>query len=233
MTFNSYYPTIQDAQIVWLSHYNLKLPIYGPICGISDQEITDTQADLAYYIWMLQHWHPSIQRDAKESTSYKALMVAGSSSNNDSINYPLPTVFPDAPPAPRPGIQKRLFSQVVRIKASAKYSEAIGHDLGIIGTSNTIEHLTPMPSALVELGESGQRVAISFNKYGHDGVWIESRINGGEWVFLAIDTLKPYYDERPLAEGSSHETREYRLRWWDKSIAHGEWSNIQSVLLGV
>jgi hypothetical protein len=30
--------------------------------------------------------------------------------------------------------------------------------------------------------------------------------------FLAIDTVKPYYDERPLAPGNTHETREYRLR---------------------
>ena len=91
----------------------------------------------------------------------------------------------------------------------------------------------PIATVLVELGESGQRVAINFNKYGHDGVLIEVRINGGEWTFLAIDTLKPYYDESPLAEGNTHETREYRLRWWDKSVAHGEWSTVLSVLLGV
>ncbi len=233
MTFNSYFPAIQSGQIVWLSHYNLKLPIYGGVCGINDQEITDTQTDLAYYIWMLQHWHPSIQRDAKESTAYKTLMVIGSNSGNTSINYPKPSLFPDAPVAPAPGIQKRLFSQVIRIKASARYSDAIGHDLGIIGAANKVEHLIPIASVLVALGESGQRVAINFNKYGHDGVWIESRINGGDWVFLAINTLKLYYDERPLTAGNTHETREYRLRWWDKSVAHGEWSNIQSVMLGV
>ncbi len=233
MTSTSYFPTSQDGQIVWLSHYDLKLPIYGAICGISDQEINNTQTDLAYYIWMLQHWHPSIQRDAKESTAYKTMMVTGSSSINGTINYPQPSVFPQAPTSTSPGIQKRLFSQIVRIKAGANYSEAIGHDLGIIAIPNNIEHLIPIPSILVERGESGQRVAISFNKYGHDGVWIECRINGGEWSFLAIDTLKPYYDERPLAEGNTHETREYRLRWWDKSVAHGEWSTVLSVLLGV
>ena len=230
MSSKSYFPNTQDGQIVWLSHYNLKLPIYGTSCGITDQELASTQTDLAYYIWMLQHWHPSIQRDAKESTAYKIMMISDTISGDSSINYPQPTVFPDAPPAPAPGIQKRLISQVVRIKASSKYTEAIGHDLGIIAVSNTIEHLTPIATVLVELGESGQRVAINFNKYGHDGVLIEVRINGGEWTFLAIDTLKPYYDESPLAEGNTHETREYRLRWWDKSVAHGEWSNIQSVL---
>ena len=65
-----------------------------------------------------------------------------------------------------------------------------------------------------------------------DGIFIESRINNGDWVFLAIDTIKPYYDERPLTPGNTHETREYRMRWWDKSIAHGEWSAIEHVVLG-
>ena len=73
---------------------------------------------------------------------------------------------------------------------------------------------------------------IDFKKYGHDGIWIESRINGGEWAFLAIDTVKPYYDERPLAPGNTHETREYRMRWWDKSEAHGEWSSVQKAVVG-
>lgn len=233
MSTNSYFPSAQSAQIVWLSHYSLKLPIYGPLCGITDQELSSTQTDIAYYIWMLQHWHPSIQHDAKESTAYKIMMISETVSDGGSVNYPQPSVFPQAPAAPSPGIQKRLTSQIIRIKASSKYTEAIGHDLGIIASSSTVEHLIPVPSILLELGESGQRVAINFNKYGHEGVWIESRINGGEWLFLAIDTLKPYYDERPLAAGNTHETREYRLRWWDKSVANGEWSTLQSVLFGV
>ncbi len=129
-------------------------------------------------------------------------------------------VFPYAPAAPTPGIKIRLMSQINRIKVSLKYTDAIGHDL------------VPIPDLLVELGSSGQRVTINFNKYGHDGVWIESRTNGGEWAFLAVDTIKPYYDERSLAVGNVQETRDYRLRWWDKSVAHGEWSNVQTVLIG-
>jgi hypothetical protein len=64
-------------------------------------------------------------------------------------------------------------------------------------------------------------------------VWIESRRGGGNWEFLAIDTVKPYIDERsPLAPGTA-ETREYRLRWWDKGEANGEWSPVVGVAVGV
>jgi hypothetical protein len=93
--------------------------------------------------------------------------------------------------------------------------------MGVIATGNTIDHPVPEFTVNVEMGATGSRVRIDFKKYGHDGIWIESRTNGSEWAFLAIDTVKPYLDERPLAEGNSHETREYRLRWWDKSQPHG------------
>ncbi len=152
---------------------------------------------------MLQHWHPCLQRDAKESPFYKTMMVSGS--GTETINYPPPTVFPNAPAAPTPCIQRRLLSQINRIKVSLKYTDAIGHDLGVIGIANTTEHLVPIPEALVELGDSGQRVKINFTKFVHEGGWIESRINGGEWVFLAVNTIKPYYDDRPLTGENTSE----------------------------
>ncbi len=125
-----------------------------------------------------------------------------------------------------------LLNQIARIKINPSYTETIGHDLGIIAIASNVEHLIPEPTVTVEQGSNGYRVRIDFNKYGHDGIFIESRINNGDWVFLAIDTVKPYYDERPLATGNSYETREYRVRWWDKSIAHGEWSAVEHVVLG-
>jgi hypothetical protein len=83
----------------------------------------------------------------------------------------------------------------------------------------------------LETGSEGPCVRIDFNKYGNDGIWIETRTNGGEWGYLGIDTVKPYIDDRPLAPGNTHETREYRLRWWDKSVARGDWSGVQRAVL--
>jgi hypothetical protein len=58
--------------MVCLSHYALKLPIDAPVCRIGAEEITCTLV-----VWMLQHWHPATQRDAKEATAHKLLMMAG------------------------------------------------------------------------------------------------------------------------------------------------------------
>ena len=233
MATNSYFPRAEDAQIIWLSHYALKLPIRGPTCSISSDEITSTLQDITYWTWILQYWHPALQRDAKDATAHKQLIVSGIGNSSGTISHPLSSQFPNSPPMPEPGVQKRLFNQIARIKTSLNYNDVIGHDLGIIGSSNTVEHLIPEPTVSVELGKTGSRVRIDFKKHGHDGIWIESRINGGNWEFLAVDTVKPYYDERPLATGNSHETRQCRLRWWDKSVAHGEWSAVQQVVIGV
>lgn len=67
MTTYTYFPNACADQIIWLTQYANKLPINGPNCQITTQEITDTLFDINYYIWMLQHWHPAIQFDANES----------------------------------------------------------------------------------------------------------------------------------------------------------------------
>jgi hypothetical protein len=231
MSSNSFFPNTEAGQIVWLTNYVLKLPLHATMCGITDQEISNTSMDVNYYIWMLQHWHPAIQRDARESTAFKLLMVSGSGTDN--ISHPQAALFPNPPPVPTPGMQKRIFALITRLKTSANYNESIGKNLGIIAILNTTEHPTPEFTVTVELGATGPRVRIDFNKYGHEGIWVESRTNGSDWAFLAIDTVKPYLDERSIADGNSHETREYRLRWWDKSTPHGEWSVIQKAVLGI
>ncbi|MEY3760359.1 MAG: hypothetical protein RIR39_1850, partial [Pseudomonadota bacterium] len=71
MSVNSFFPTTETGQLVWLTHYSLKLLVNGPLCGISPEEIIQTQTDILYYLWLLQEWHPATQRDAKEATAYK------------------------------------------------------------------------------------------------------------------------------------------------------------------
>jgi hypothetical protein len=230
MYTNSFFPMAEADQVIWLSHYALRLPLMGPVCGISQEEITSTLDDITCHIWLIQTWHPAMQSDAKKATTFKRHIIEDSS--NEIEAYPLASVFTETPKIVAPGIKKRLFNQIARIKINPNYTETIGHDLGIISINSNVEYPAPEPTATAEQGTNGTRVRIDFNKYGHDGIIIECRINNGEWTFLAIDTVKPYYDERPLADGNSYETREYRMRWWDKSIAHGEWSAVIRVVLG-
>ena len=122
----------------------------------------------------------------------------------------------------------------VRLSFHALIISYIGNIVNIINELLFLSrlYLTPEFTASVEQGATGSQVRLDFMKHGHDGIWIENRINGGEWKFLSVSTIKPYLDVSLLATGNNHEAREYRMRWWDKSVAHGEWSGVQAAVLG-
>ena len=135
------------------------------------------------------------------------------------------------PPLPLPGILTRAFAQIAGIKSRLEFNDYIGNELGIIGSGDTTEHPWPEFSLHYEHGPELRRVSINCTKHGHVGVWIESRINNGEWVALGADNAKPHYDTRPLLDPNLPEVREYRLRWWDKGEPNGEFSPIQKIVV--
>jgi hypothetical protein len=228
MATQSYFPTTEADRIVWLSNYRAKIATHGLAVGLTAQEIADIQADIAYYLWLLQSWNPAVQQYAQAATAYKNQIGTGDG------RPLLPAITPTAaqPPERPAGVLARLFAQVARFKTHAGYTETLGRDLGVIASGTAAGHPYPDLTTAVEAGANSQVVRINFTKHGHDGVWIESRRNGGHWEFLAIDTVKPYIDDRPLLTPGAAETREYRLRWWDKGEANGEWSPVQQVAVG-
>ena len=196
MPNQAYFPTNEADCIVCLTHFCAKLSIHGPDLGISAADINATLADVGFYVWLVGTRNPATQQNALEATAYKANIATGTAS--DLIPLPTHAVF-DQPPAVRlPGVLTRLSNLVQRIKISAGYSDSVGQDLGIIGTQNNITHLIPDFTATTERGTSIERVKIVFTKYNHDGVSIDTCRNSGDWEFLTIAMVKPWYDERTL-----------------------------------
>ena len=232
-----FFPIQEPAQIVWCLNFKNKIATHGAICGLSPGEITLLQADLAYYVWVIEKWNPAIQNDAQEATAYKKLMANGGVPGASPVAAPAASTFTGADVAPTlvaPGVLPRLFAAIKRLKTSAGYlanAEAIGQDLRITGEEDTSEHPSPEFKLKVQDGAACQCVRIDFTKFGHKGVWIEGRRNGGAWEFVAIDSEKPYLDERPLLAPTAAETREYRLRFWDDG-PNGDWSPVQKITVG-
>jgi hypothetical protein len=234
MANQPYFPRREPDQIPWLNNYRGKIATHGPIVGLSPTQIADTQADLLFYAWLLETWHPQIIRDAEEATAYKKLVANGGVPNLSPIPVPVGTLFPSPPaPAPRPvGVLTRLFQQIAAIKLAPGYTAPIGQDLKIVGIPAGEGPLVPEYTIHVEDGPSCQCVRLNFTKSGHDGVYIECRRNGGPWEFLGIDTVKPYIDSRPLLVSGTAESREYRMRWWDHGEPHGDWAPVQKASVG-
>jgi hypothetical protein len=116
------------------------------------------------------------------------------------------------------------------MKLSTAYTDAIGSDLGIVGSEDGAGKTSPKFISTLKQGAGCQCVSFSFSKYGHMGVHIESRRgSAGVWEFLAVDTESPYMDERPLLVAGQPEVREYRMRFWDKGTPNGDWTDVASV----
>lgn len=232
MAAQPYYPNAEPDQIIWLTNYRGQLGTHGPATGIDAAEITATLADIDFIVWLIQMWNPALQRAAESATAYKKQALTGTSPGGATVPVPLPTTFENPPAARPPGALNRLFNQIGRIKLSTGYAESIGLSLRIIGIPATALHPFPDFTLTVVQGATHQEVQLNFTKHGHDGVWIECRRNGGAWEFLAIAIVKPYIDSRPLLIADTAETREYRLRWWDKGEPHGDWSPVQKITVG-
>lgn len=98
-----------------------------------------------------------------------------------------------------------LKTEIRKIKGA--YTDAIGKDLGIIGTNDEVDEETVKPKF------SGQAfpgyVRLKFSKNGLDGVNIYSRLKGqSSWGFLLRDINSPYDDHKAIANGAP-ETGEY------------------------
>lgn len=221
-----------DADNIQLIHnFIATLPRLGPELGLSGEQISSCVSDLTYLIWVIMVWHPAMSRFAKANTIYKSQALRRG--NAAEMPLPTPPLFAEAPP-PRPnGILDRYFTLVAQIKASPNYRDELhGRELQIVtpvGTSSSGNH--PYPTFTLRLleGPNHKVVEIPFQKGGHQGVVIQTRYPGQPWTLLAVDNTKPHIDDRPLLDPAVAEIREYQLRFWDKGVANGEWSPVQSI----
>ena len=232
MAKQRYYPTSEGTQIQWLKNYGLKFPVHGGTLGLGP-EITPTGTDVAYAIFLLETWHPALQQDIKEATEHKKYMLDSPAAGEPLTPLPAGSAF-TPPTIVYPGILARLFDQVARIKLQPGYTAAIGDDLGIVGPDELPKDASATSTVKARAldGSPNQVVELAFSKDGHEGVYIESRGNGGPWQFLGIDSESPYTDNRPLQVPGAAETREYRLRYWDKGAPNGNFTPVIKVTAG-
>jgi hypothetical protein len=223
-----YYPSRIGDQVNWLDNFATKLPIYGATLGVTAGDITASVNDAKYANYVLGSWLSAVRAFSPSTTDAVDDVLTG----GGTAPMVLPTFTAPALPAgvtaAVPGTLNRIFALVAKMKLSAGYTEAIGTDLGIVGQAVT-EKALPKFSADLLQGTGCQCVKLTFAKYGHMGVYIESRRSTGAWEFLAIDTESPYMDERPLLVAGQPEVREYHMRFWDKGTPNGDWTDVVKV----
>ncbi|MEI7730116.1 MAG: hypothetical protein WCO56_11125 [Verrucomicrobiota bacterium] len=231
MKKQKWYPTRAGDQVLWLDNFGPKYAIRGPQVGMLQANVDATVAGVRYLSHAISAWLPAVRAFGHSGTETLDLLANGSGPSALVLPVFTPPALPNGVVPVPPGVLVRLFAEVAEFKTKPGYTEAIGKDLGIVAAEDTSVHAAPTIHLETQAGQTCQLVKVVFVKYGHMGVYIESRRNNGAWEFLAIDTHSPYLDERPLLVASAAETREYRVRFWDKGEPTGDWSDVAKIAI--
>lgn len=228
MRRQTYYPSRIGDQVNWLDNYAAKLPTYGATLGVIAGDVTASVNDAKYANYVLGVWLAAVRNFSPSTTDAVDDVLTGGGTGVMVLPTFTAPALPAGVTATLPGTLTRIFALIAKVKLSAGYTEAIGTDLGIVGAEATEK---TVPKFLAELlqGAGCQCVKLTFYKYTHMGVHIESRRGPGAWEFLSVDTESPYVDERPLLTAGAPEVREYRMRFWDKGTPNGDWTDVVKV----
>lgn len=200
-----YLPKSEGELFVWLTNYNAKIPTQGLVVGLVAADITDqtnANGNLMEGITDVEQGKAELKNRVAAKDAAKLSALAS------------------------------LREQVRRIKTHPAYTEAIGQDLGIIGSEEEQDMENSHPEITNCAAYPGY-VRNKFKKNGFDAVNMYTRIKGtATWIFLARDTNSPYDDHRPLTTPNVPETREYMCIGLVGDIETGLQSDIVSVVFG-
>jgi hypothetical protein len=136
MTTSSYMPGTDNGKADLLDHHANTLPTYASLLMISDEDAAILKTDaLAFRYDLLTLGE--IQASSQSWVAHKNNLRDG---GNGSGDWPFIPSLPQPIATPvSPGIIPRLSALVACIKASKNYTEAIGKDLWIVGSKQTID----------------------------------------------------------------------------------------------
>lgn len=198
-----YIPKQDDKLSVFLQNFNQKAPEYAEQMGIPAGEVTTVKTQSDQYDLNLAAVETA-KTAAKNATSTKD--------------------------ASRTTVVNSVRKLAASMKTNAKYTEAIGKDLGIIGAEVSWDPNAAQPT--LKLSTSGGHVVLNFDKAQSNGIKIWSRRGNEEaFSFLAQDTHPPYHDNRPNLATGIPEKREYYAYYVVRDEPVGQQSAIASVVV--
>lgn len=232
MKRQAYYPTSAAEQIIWLENFRNKLPGYATALGLSTGQVSAGVADARWVIYVLGSWLPAVRAWGKSCTD----AAAEAQSPDGSILMALPVfTAPTLPTGVVPvntGALDRVFALVQTLKESAGFTEAIGTDLGVLGSQQTGPDLTTIQPEITAT-VSGNTVLIGWG-WGGNRAYLdmcELQVDRGTgWALLAFDTTPNYTDTTPHPATAA--------KWKYRAIYHvgdaqvGVWSTEASVTVG-
>lgn len=225
-----YFPRTIDGRPHWFANYATQLPIANATLGLPAAAVTASVNDADYAHYITGNWLTAARETGPAFTAAVDEFLS-----TDGVGPFAPPTFTSPPlggvvPVPA-GVLNRIFLFVQTIKSSPNYTEAIGLQLGIVGSEDTAQHPLPTFTVKVLTGADCDCARLDFKKFSHKGVAVYSRVGTAPEVLLGIDLATPYLDARPLAVAGVAEKRHYRLRFYDDDGPNGDFTDTASVTI--
>lgn len=223
MAKTPFMPRDDDGKRDWLANFSSKLGHYAGSIGVTGIEVTATQADSAYWTWVLTV--------RNLYTSYAQLWTAFKNTAREGVTLganPVAPAVPAAPTAVPAGIFTRASLLAARIKKHPGCTPAIAQDLNIVGAAQAFDATTMKP-VLTLILDAGQP-NVGWKKQGMEGIqiWVD-RGDGKGFVFLAVDTVPDYRDTAALPAPGASAVWKYKAIYLLNDEQVGQWSDVASI----
>ena len=201
---NSFFPKADPSLVAWATNYKEKIVLYGVILGMTPAEI---DAEIAICDVIIT----SINGVNAQKTTLKKVIDI----RDEVINLQ----------------GGELRADIARHKTATGYTEAIGQDLGIIGTSVEFDPNSYKPILTVEL--FGGNIRFRFVKAGVNGLNIYKRQKGtSNFILLSRATKSPFDFHPTLVEANKPEHWEFRAFGVINDLEIGLASDIVEIVFG-
>ena len=206
----TYYPTTDAEQGIWWKNFGVKIALHGASLGISAAEISQIQAD-SLVLNYLNETIDSLKKELAKRIAYRNALTDNELGSTLGV-IPAAPVFTVAPTAVPAGINKSRAKFVARIKNHSNYTNAIGEDLGIIGSETAAKIASDMP--VLKATVNGGRVVLKWKKgkYKSIDLYVDRGDNKG-FVLLTTATTTTYTDKYELPTGVNALLCIYKARY--------------------
>ena len=231
MKRNSFYPSMQNDQIVWHSTFASEIKIIGPAIGLTPEQVAAAVADCMWLIYLMQYWLPAIRVWSITGTNTLGEAQTGEGFTPMILPIFVAPALPDLTVPVDPGALDRIFELVQLIKNSGKCSDKPGHAghyrqrTGRARLHRASSPLSPSASSVDRWSSNGTGAVMpSFWMPAKSG-WTATTRKGS--VLLTVDPTPGFTDPQPFP--AAHTVWTYRAIYQVDDARVGVWSQDVSI----
>lgn len=186
---SDWYPTKIELLPEWHTNYALHLPTLQAKYGITNQQIQDAEDDKDWIVYWVNALISIQQQLDQIEQFFQQIWKLPKGSPQPLV--PAVALPPDAPAVVFVGVRSRTREIAKFIKGNPGYAKADGELLGIVTATSLPPNFGQLIADFKVRTLANFDVEIVFKKQGADGIRIEFRYKGGEWIYLTTLTSSP------------------------------------------